>query len=137
MQPHNSQSSGENSTPSSGSCPISLLLGRKSPPRGGRSWTSGLACKGVFCSTDDDTFFNKNNAIPPSWTLNLTDKERQRPTLGVERCPSHKDRWSFEGRRNVEGKQNNPWGPSIRVPRCNLHSSQRSRPLKLGGRLRQ
>ena len=73
MQPHNSQSRGVNATPSSDSCPVSLLLGRKSPPRGGRWWTSGLACKGVFCSTDDDTFFNKNNAIPPSWKLNLTD----------------------------------------------------------------
>ena len=46
---------------------------RKYPFRGGRCWTSRLACKGVFCSTDDDTFFYKNNAIPPSWTLNLTD----------------------------------------------------------------
>lgn len=42
--------------------PISLLLGSTPPPpphpsTRGRCWTSRLACKDVFCSTDDDTFF--------------------------------------------------------------------------------
>ena len=74
MQPHNSQSRGVNATPSSGSCLISLLLGRKSPPPpGGKVLDLGANLQRRILQHGRWYLFYKSNAIPPSSTLNLTD----------------------------------------------------------------